>query len=131
MYEFHVWIGLSDSTFEQDNSQVEAVATSLAALIEVQQWPAASFAVQLLNGQYFLIGNGLVNRRRDESAFLEMLLERVTESLPESWGLVYDRDDEMPVPPGPNAFRVRTIARGVMSERLDPFLSPTMPTIED
>ncbi|HEY4867755.1 MAG TPA: Imm7 family immunity protein, partial [Candidatus Dormibacteraeota bacterium] len=45
--------------------------------------------------------------------------------------LLYERDDEMPVPPGPNAFRVRVLARGRIELRLDPFLSPNIPTIED
>ena len=39
--------------------------------------------------------------------------------------------NEMPDPPGPNAFRVRVLARGRIVERSDPFLSPCNPVIED
>ena len=51
--------------------------------------------------------------------------------LPGSWGLIYERDDEMLDPPGPNAFRVRVLARGTIVERPDSFLSPCNPIIED
>jgi hypothetical protein len=33
-------------------------------------------------------------------------------------------------PPGPNAFRVRVVARGTVTEQPDPFLSPCIPAIE-
>ncbi|MEU3185135.1 Imm7 family immunity protein [Streptomyces sp. NPDC006923] len=37
----------------------------------------------------------------------------------------------MDVPPGQGAFRVRVMARGEIHIRLDPFLSPVRPVIED
>ncbi|MGH3852033.1 MAG: Imm7 family immunity protein [Pseudonocardiaceae bacterium] len=51
--------------------------------------------------------------------------------LPGSWGILYERSDDMPNPPDPTEFRVRVLARGQVSERKDPFLSPCRPTIED
>ncbi|MFF7367924.1 Imm7 family immunity protein [Streptomyces tricolor] len=35
------------------------------------------------------------------------------------------------LPHADNAFRVRVMRRGVVEERLDPFLSPCNPVIED
>jgi hypothetical protein len=58
-------------------------------------------------------------------------LALIAEKLPGSYGLLYEQDDEMPVPPGPNAFRGRVLARGRIELRLDPFLSPSIPTTED
>ncbi|HXT38297.1 MAG TPA: Imm7 family immunity protein [Chloroflexota bacterium] len=60
-----------------------------------------------------------------------MRLYFLYERLPGSWGLLYERDDETTAPPGPNAFRVRLLARGQIKEGTDPFLSPCRPTIED
>lgn len=131
MYEFHAWVGLSDASDETDHDRVQAVAAQLTEVIGDRGWTAASFAVSQFNGQYFLIANGSVNRRRDEADLLEQLLATVVAELPGSWGLVYERDDAMPIPPGPNAFRTRVLARGVISERADPFLTPINPTIED
>ena len=134
MYEFHAWVGLSDSTFESDYDQIDVVVAQLSELIGKRVdpgWSAVSFAVRNFNGQYFFVANGSVNRRRDEAALLEELLALIVTSLPGSWGLVYDRDDAMPVPPGPNAYRARVIARGAISEQPDPFLTPINPIIED
>jgi hypothetical protein len=131
MYEFHAWVGLSDSTVESDHDRIESVVAQLIELIGDPGWSAASFAVPQFNGQYFFVANGSVNRRRDEAALQEELLAMLVASLPGSWGLVHERDDAMPFPPGPNAFRTRVVARGAISERADPFLTPINPTIED
>jgi Immunity protein 7 len=75
---------------------------------------------------------GTVNhRRREEGGRLDLFLAIIARKFPGSWGLIYERDDEMPEPPGPNAFRVRVLARGTIAEHLDPFLSPCNPVIED
>ena len=62
---------------------------------------------------------------------MELLLSTVAERLPGSWGIVYQRDDEMPQPIGPNRYRVRVTTRGRLQEHADPFLSPIKPVIED
>jgi hypothetical protein len=48
-----------------------------------------------------------------------------------SWGLLYERSADMEEPPGQGGFRVRVMARGEIQVRLDPFLSPVRPVIED
>lgn len=65
-----------------------------------------------------------MNRRREEGDRLDLFLAVIARRLPGSYGLIYERDDEMPDPPGPNAFRVRVMAAGTLTERQDPFLSP-------
>ncbi|WP_328614628.1 immunity 7 family protein [Amycolatopsis sp. NBC_00355] len=59
------------------------------------------------------------------------LLDFVARRFPGSWGLLYERSDDLERPPGPGAFRVRVMARGRLVTRLDPFLSPVNPVIED
>ena len=131
MHEFHAWVGLSSSAIEDEGPTTKAVVERLRAMIATHKWHDASFTIENHNGQFFLLAIGFVNRRRDEGRLLDALLDEVSKSLPGSWGLVYERDDEMPAPPGPNAFRVRVVSRGAILEQTDPFLSPCRPRIED
>jgi hypothetical protein len=131
MHEFHAWIGLSESTTESDEGQLAEKVTELQDLVADSHWHDAVFEVKNLNGQFFLSATGFVNRRREEGDRLDLFLAVVARRLPGSYGLIYDRDDEMPEPPGPNAFRVRVLARGKITEHQDPFLSPCNPVIED
>jgi hypothetical protein len=131
MHEFHAWAGLSESTEEGDIGGLEEAVAELQALVADSDWHDAVFEVRNLNGQYFFRADGMVNRRRAEGERLDLFLETIARRLPGSWGLVYERDDEMPDPPGPNAFRVRVLARGKIAECADPFLSPCNPVIED
>ena len=131
MHEFHAWIGLAESTEESDLGKLHEVVSELQEIVDDSNWHDASFKLQNLNGQFFLTAHGLVNRHREEGERLDLFLAIIARRLPGSWGLIYERDDEMPVPPGPNSFRVRIMARGSVAERLDPFLSPCNPVIED
>ena len=131
MHEFHAWIGLAESAEEVDAGQLQEKVAELQELVADSNWHDAVFELRALNEQYFLNVTGFVNRQRQEGDRLDLFLAIIARRLPGSWGLIYDRDDEMPNPPGPNAFRVRVMARGKLTERQDPFLSPCNPVIED
>lgn len=131
MHEFHAWIGLSESPGESDLGGLEKAVKELQDLAVDSKWHDAVFDIRNLNGQYFFSAAGFSNRRREERERLDLFLDIIARRLPGSWGLVYERDDEMPSPPGPNGFRVMIVTRGTFSERLDPFLSPCCPVIED
>lgn len=131
MYEFHGWLGLAESTEESEISRLQPIIDELRTLLAGFVWPNVKVALLLLNGTYFLTITANVNRRRSEAAQIEKVIHFISERLPGSWGLLYERDDETTAPPGPNAFRVRTVARGRVEEHTDPFLSPCRPTIED
>jgi hypothetical protein len=131
LHEFHAWVGLGDSPFEDDTVRIAEVVAELRQLVEAAHWETAKFTLQNLNGVFFLNADGFANRRRDEAELLDLLLSIISEKLPGSWGLVYERDDEAQITPGSNGFLVRVIARGTIAVRLDPFLSPCNPTIED
>lgn len=131
MHEFHAWIGLSESTEESDLGGLQNAVGELQQLAADSKWHDAFFEVRNLNGQYFVTAEGMVNRRREEGERLDLFLAIIARKLPGSWGLIYERDDEMPDPPGSNAFRVRVVARGRIAEHPDPFLSPCNPVIED
>jgi hypothetical protein len=131
VYEFHGWFGIAESPEESDaGTLIEGVAHLYGRIAEIQ-WATAGARLEVYNGQHFLTVNGLVNRRRDEALELDALLQYVATRFPGSWGLLYERSDDLVELPGPGAFRVRVMARGEMTDRLDPFLSPCRPTIED
>ncbi|MFI2577742.1 Imm7 family immunity protein [Streptomyces rochei] len=132
MYEFHGWFRLAQTTEESDTGQLNAVIDEVNEMIARLDFPTNVLAeVTVLNGEYHLILHGVANRRRDEAAGMRQVLEFVARRLPGSYGLLYEKDEEMPVPPGPNAFLVHVMARGNISARLDPFLSPLRPVVED
>ncbi|MEU5443895.1 Imm7 family immunity protein [Streptomyces griseofuscus] len=131
MYEFHGWFGIAESAEEADAGSLEEGLTELRAIIGHIDWATASATLQVLNGEYFVRADGLVNRRRDEAEELDALIHFIARRFPGSWGLLYERSADMDQPPGPGAFRVRVMARGEVQDRLDPFLSPCHPVIED
>jgi hypothetical protein len=132
LFEFHGWFGLAETTEESDVGGLETAVDDIRRLIETLNWQTARAEVYELNGEYFLGMHGLVKRRlRHEAIELETIIDEVITKLPGSYGLIYERSDDGPQPPGPGAFLVRVLARGQLVDRLDPFLSPTRRTIED
>ena len=128
MHDFHAWISLAQSPFEDDDDLFAQGVEEVRSYLAGADFHTSVFELKTFNGATVVLANGLVNRIRVESEFLDGLLALVARVLPGSHGLVYDRADELP---GPNSFRVRVLARGVLTERGDPFLSPCNPVIED
>ncbi|MFC5145825.1 Imm7 family immunity protein [Streptomyces aureoversilis] len=131
MYEFHGWFGIAESPEEADAGSLSEGLADLRDRISGIRWVTGEVKLAAYNGQYFLAVDGLVNRRRDEAQELDALLGYVADRFRGAWGLLYERSDDFTDPPGPGAFRVRVMARGVVQYRLDPFLSPCRPVIED
>jgi hypothetical protein len=132
MYEFHGWFELSESAEESDLGTLAEGVEQLHAVIDALTWPTSAAILRNFNGSHVLNVDGLVNRRRSEADELDGLLDHVGKRFPGSYGLIYDRSDNDPgFPGGPNAFRVRVMARGQLTTQQDPFLSPVQPVIED
>jgi len=131
MYEFHGWFALAESAEESDTGTREEGVADLQRRITEIDWATGSVSLSALNGEYFVRVDGLMNRMRDEAEDLDALLLWIAERFPGSYGLLYERADEMSEPPGPGSFRVRRMARGRIDIAADPFLSPVNPVIED
>lgn len=134
MYEAHLWLGLREDTYEEEFESRDVKVARLAEFVREQEalgLPTMKAELFPLNGTYYLTVTVDANRRRDEAQWIADLIGWVASDLPGSWGLLYERDDETPDWPGPNAFKVTVIARGTGAERFDPFLSPCNPVIED
>ncbi|MFK0139785.1 Imm7 family immunity protein [Streptomyces murinus] len=56
---------------EADAGSLEKGLTELRAIINHIDWATASATLQVLNGEYFVRADGLVNRRRDEAEELD------------------------------------------------------------
>ena len=131
MYEFHGWFALAESAEESDTGTREEGVADLQRRIAEIDWATGTVSLDVLNGEYFVRVDGLINRMRDEAEELDTLLLWIAERFPGSYGILYERADEMPEPPGPGAFRVRRMARGRIDIAADPFLSPSNLVIED
>jgi hypothetical protein len=114
-------LAAEDANVGRIREQAEALKIGAGALVDLRR----------SNGMWLLSLSGYQNRPRGSSRDIEKLLGLVAELLPGSYGILYESDDERVDPPGGNAFRVRVMARGRLTEREDPFLSPLVPTIDD
>ena len=70
------------------------------------------------------------NRRLDRLERLTDVLRSIAELLPAAHGLCYWNDDEIPGNGRFDGYHVIVIARGALTHRYDPFLSPTFTTVE-
>jgi len=104
----------------------------LRARVALLDWPASAIAeIQNFNGEHVLHLNGCPNHRSACGPALDALLGWMARAAPGSYGLLYWRDDEGDTPAGSNNFQVTVLAQGTLTVRLDPFLSPRVPTLED
>ena len=131
MYEFHGWFGLAETPLDIDAGGLDNAVADVAPHLEPFQPRSTTANLRWHNGQPFVDVQGMTNRPRGLDRDLTALVEFLARRLPGSYGVLYERDDERVDPPGNNAFRVRVLARGVITERPDPFLSPVTPVIED
>jgi len=79
-------------------------------------------------GHYLHLG-GHPNHRGQHGDEVIALFTEIGKLAPGSYGLLYVYDDEDPE--HNEGFRVLRLARGVVTEHADPFLSPVVPTLED
>jgi hypothetical protein len=111
-------------------TQPAGLAAALVAVLRFRGGPDGSrssrwFDVRGLNGGYFFTATGFINCRREEGDRLELFLAIIARRQPGSFGLIYERDDEMPDPPGPKTFRVCVITAGKLTDRKTPSSPPS------
>jgi hypothetical protein len=94
-------------------------------------WPSGRAEILLQNGFHTLVLNAIPNRRRSESQDIDEILGVVIKDFKGAYGLIYEHDEQIETPNGHGVFSVKVIRRGECETRLDPFLSPTVPVVED
>jgi hypothetical protein len=53
MHEFHAWIGLAESTVEDDDVNLSLAVEELKDMVDESKWHDAIFEVRNLNGRNF------------------------------------------------------------------------------
>ncbi|GGM81777.1 hypothetical protein GCM10012275_60490 [Longimycelium tulufanense] len=136
MYQFTGWIVVDEAPWEVHPSSLHPIVDQIRELVDSFPWrgdkPFSNILeIRWINGKPFVVVAGAPNHRRGEADDLEHLLHFIAERAPGSYGLIYVWDDEAQDWPGHNAFKVLVLARGKVTERADPFLSPIVPTVYD
>jgi hypothetical protein len=129
MVEYHGWLTLRDATVESDEERLTAKAASVEIEIERRIAQHRIIGMRVVNANYFLWFAGCTNHWSNDVDDIFELLRFIATHAPGSYGLLYLWDDEDSE--NENAFRVWRLAKGVLSEHPDPFLSPCLPTIEE
>lgn len=130
MYEFNGWFKLAETPDDIDIGNLERIIHRLRQQLTSLNWSSGSVDLRPFNGMYFLTVVGASNRPRHYRSDLETIVAFLARETPGSYGLLYERDDEDASPPGQGEFRVTVLAKGGITRRFDPFLSPTIPSIE-
>jgi hypothetical protein len=140
MYSAHGWATIWPSEKNDDAAddvldQMDALRDQIAnhiqqlGLSRPEQGMRNPFAeMRALNNATHLWLSGNNNHAVWHEAILD-LFRYIANVAPGSYGLLYTEDDEDSE--HPNQFRVWVLARGILAERGDPFLSPHFPTVED
>ncbi|WP_027482461.1 Imm7 family immunity protein [Deinococcus pimensis] len=140
MYEFHGWVCIRKSVQEDmggvtstifHDMLVGAVRDRLAEQNLDDTGHNPFFRFTPINGEWFLTFGGNLDHRTTYEPLIHDLLGLIAREGPGSYGLMYWRDDEYDPPAGAENFQVLVLARGVLTTRFDPFLSPVVPLIQD
>ena len=130
MIELHGWVTIRE-TYKAafcEEDHIETIVQNIQD--EIDRLRYFKPVLTAMNGDYFLEFSLFSNRQDSRSREIFELYKRIGEIAPGSYGLVYLYDDEDTVGKQ-NLFQVFSLARGIMKEREDSFLSPVIPTIED
>jgi hypothetical protein len=126
MFIYHGWAVIRDGTYDCDEARLRHIAARLQELAPEFNDGSGWTDVRWINGTCFLTFAGNPNHRHD--CVFEWF-NWLAKNAIGSFGLMYLWDDEDAE--FRNAFRVFCLRRGQVEERIDPFLSPCIPVIED
>ena len=130
MIELHGWVTIRETyeaTFWEED-HIEMIVQNIQD--EIDKLRYFKPVLKAMNGDYYLEFSVFSNRKDSRSQEIFELYKRIGEIAPGSYGLIYLYDDEDTVGKQ-NLFQVFSLARGIVKEREDSFLSPVIPTIED
>lgn len=134
MYSFHGWFCLRESPLATDEDEhLAEIVEEVRQRIHQMHWDNNFIFAELrvMNGEYFLYLGGNTNHRGDLGDDIDSFLAWVANRAPGSYGLLYWNDLERDFPAGQNVYQVSIVTRGTITVRVDPFLSPIIPTVED
>jgi len=130
MIELHGWVTVRETykaVFDEEE-HIRLIVQKIQDEIDQLRWFKPT--MKAMNGEWFLEFTIFSNRKDSRSREVFQLYKKIGEIAPGSYGLIYLYDDE-DVEGKENLFQVFLLARGIVEEREDTFLSPVIPTIED
>jgi len=130
MVELHGWITIRETcraVFEEGD-KILLVVERIKEEIDRLSWFKPEIKAQ--NGECFIEFTLFSNRINPQVLEVFEFYEWIGKLTDGSYGLIYLYNDE-DRNGKENQFQVFSLARGVVKENVDPFLSPIIPTIED
>lgn len=130
MIELHGWVTIRETykaTFDEEE-KVDLLVKRIQEIIEKSSWFKPEVKAQ--NGDWFIEFSIYTNRINSQTQEVFELYKNIGEIAEGSYGLIYMYNDE-DTNGKENQFQVFSLARGIVKENIDPFLSPIIPTIED
>lgn len=131
MFEYHGWVTIRDATGDGDEHRLQEAADLVRRRLASAGKSIGFVDFRWENGVPMLHVGGLPNHFGRQGQEVIELFKYVATVAPGSYGLLFTYDDEDPDARRTGTFRVLRLARGEVSEHVDPFLSPVVPTIED
>lgn len=130
MIELHGWITIRatyKANFDEEEN-VDLLVKKIQNEIKKLSWFKSEVKAQ--NGEWFMEFSLYTNRMNLQTLEVFELYQNIGKIAEGSYGLIYLYNDE-DSNGKENQFQVFSLARGIVKENLDPFLSPIIPTIED
>ncbi|GFZ90487.1 hypothetical protein GCM10008018_40990 [Paenibacillus marchantiophytorum] len=130
MYEYHGWMTISENTYEEDTESLCLVIADIRVFIEeLKNWIGGNLELNAVNGEFHISLSGNDNHTPIEKYNQVTIFEYIGTQAKGSYGLLYIRDaaDKQ----SHNTFKVYVLARGILTQKEDMYLSPCNPTIED
>ena len=130
MVELHGWITIRETcraNFEEEE-KIDILLARIKDEIDSLSWFKPEIKAQ--NGEWFIEFTLFSNRINPQVLEVFEFYKQISKLTDGSYGLIYLYNDE-DMNGKENQFQVFSLARGVIKENPDPFLSPIIPTIED
>lgn len=128
MYEYHGWITIRESpSCDSEEDGLQNVISTIREYIDLLEWPTGLLDLRSVNGDFHLNISGLDNHKALGKYDPVEIFIYVGRSAPGSYGILYTRDCNN----DSNEFHVHVLKRGELEEKIDHYLSPFIPSVED
>ena len=104
MYEANGWCTIAESPGDVDVGTLVEGIDELRLRLAGLSWPSLVVALNCISGTWTMSVQCCTNRRRTEAETVDGLFRWVAQRFPGSWGLIYERNDDLPEDGGGNEF---------------------------
>ncbi|GHU60481.1 hypothetical protein AGMMS49975_29510 [Clostridia bacterium] len=132
MYEYHGWATLRETYLNEDNfdEKIDEIVSVIKSRIDEIGIDNGLLDLRTVNGAYQLHLSGLLNHKGKRVYEIFDLYDLIAKTAVGSYGILYVFDDEDDNG-HENEFQCYVLAKGKFTKRIDSFLSPYTPTVEE